>query len=381
MNLRVISNLGAMALFALGASCHASHAATTPSDSTPPGQVWLTSDQVKDAKIEVASAAERNVDGTLIASGRVTFDDLRVAHVFSPVTGRVSSIDAKLGERVKKGQRLALIESPDVGTALSDVHKAQAELIAAEHDYKRKKDLFDQHAASTADLEQSEDAYRKARAELERAQQKTYLLRSGGGSVNGAFSLTSTIDGVVVMRNINPGIEVQGQYGGGNAAVELFTVGELDVVWIFADIYEADVSRVRPGARVVVSSVTYKDKIFEGKVDWVSGVLDPTTRTVKVRCTLPNPDGFLKPEMYATARIAVEERRALAIPQSAVTKMGDVNVVFAALGDADGKARFERMPVTVDEGSSTDAWAVVERGLEPGQKVVASGTKYLALKL
>ena len=380
MNLRVLSSLGLMAIFALSASCHASHAAT-PTDATPPGQVWLTSDQAKEAKLEIASAAERNVDGTLIASGRVTFDDLRVAHVFSPVTGRVSSIDAKLGQRVKKGQRLALIDSPDVGTAMSDVNKAQADQIAAEHDYQRKKDLFDQHAASTADLEQSEDNFRKARAELERARQKTYLLRSGGGAVNGAFSLTSTIDGVVVMRNINPGIEVQGQYGGGNAAVELFTVGELDVVWVFADIYEADVARVRPGARVVVSSVTYKDKVFEGKVDWVSGVLDPATRTVKVRCTLPNPDGFLKPEMYATARIAVEERRALAIPQSAVTKMGDVNVVFAALGDADGKARFERLPVTVDEGSSTDAWAVVERGLEPGQKVVANGTKYLALKL
>ena len=380
MNVRLLSNIGGIALCALGASCHASRAAT-PSDEVPPGQVWLSADQSKEAKIEIATATERSVDGTLVSSGRVSFDDLRVAHIFSPVTGRVTRIDGQLGARVKKGERLASIESPDIGSAISDVHKAQADVIAAEHDYERKKLMFEQHAAAVADLEQSEDAYRQAKAEYERAQQKTFLLRSGGASVNGAFTLTSPIDGVVVMRNINPGIEVQGQYGGGNTAVELFTVGELDVVWVFADIYEADVARVHPGASVVVSSVAYKGKAFEGKVDWVSGVLDPTSRTVRVRCTLPNPDGLLKPEMYATARIAVEERRALAIPRSAVEQMGDVSVVFVALGDGGGTARFERLPVTIDDGSSTDDWAVVERGLDAGQRVVAHGTSYLSAKL
>ena len=91
------------------------------------------------------------------------------------------------------------------------------------------------------------------------------------------------------MRNINPGIEVQGQYSGG-ATQELFTIGEIDKVWVLADLYEMDLARVQVGAPAAVTVVAYPDKVFEGKVDWVSGMLDPTTRTAKVRCTFDNPD-------------------------------------------------------------------------------------------
>ena len=124
---------------------------------------------------------EQNVEDTVVTSGRVTFDDAKVAHVFSPVNGRVTEIYAKLGEHVKKGQPLAAIQSPDIGQAVSDVHKAEADLTAAEHDYKRQKDLEKQHAAATRDVEASEDRYRQAKAELERAQAKANLLRAGLG--------------------------------------------------------------------------------------------------------------------------------------------------------------------------------------------------------
>src|SRR5207248_5152243 len=105
-----------------------------------------------------------------------TFDDLRVFHAFSPVTGRVVRIDAQPGQRVKKGQSLAVIESPDVGNAFSDLAKAHADLTAAEHDYKRQKELFDAHAASQKDYEAALDNYQKAKAELSRAQKKASLL-------------------------------------------------------------------------------------------------------------------------------------------------------------------------------------------------------------
>jgi membrane fusion protein, heavy metal efflux system len=368
--------LGALSTSALG--CHKSEAAAAPPPEAPAGQAWLTPEQVQEAHIIVSPLAEEDVDDTILSSGRVTFDDQRVAHIFSPVTGRVARIDASLGQRLHKGQPLAVITSPDIGQASSDLGKADADLIAAEHDFNRKKDLFDSHAASQADYETAEDNYRKARAEKERAYQKAFLLRTGTvNTVSQGYTLTSPIEGELIARAVNPGIEVQGQYSGGTA-VELFTVGELDKVWVLADVYEMDIARVNVGAKVSVRVVAYPGKTFEGRVDWVSGTLDPTSRTAKVRCTFDNPERLLKPEMYATISISVEEKKALALPKGAVLRLGDQTVVFVQSGTTpDGKLKFERAPVKVDEGEGSQ-WLPVEHGLDKGAKVVTQGAILLA---
>lgn len=366
---------------ALGTGCHKSQAAAEPAGpQAPAGEVWLTPQQVADAKIEVQTVGLQDVDDTILTSGRVTLDDLRSAHIFSPVTGRVVKIDAQLGQRVTKGTPLATIESPDIGSTVSDVHKAEADLIAAQHDYDRKKDLFEQKAGSAADLEAAEDNYRKAKAELERARQKQTLLRVGNAdAVTQTYTLTSPIDGEVLMRNINPGIEVQGQYSGG-ATQELFTIGEIDKVWVIGDLYEMDLARVHIGSPAVVTVVSYKDRVFKGRVDWVSGMLDPNTRTAKVRCTFDNPDKLLRPEMYATMQISVDQKKALAIPRNALLRLGEYKVVFIQVGEAEGQVKFERVPVDVDEGESSQ-WLEVKHGLEPGQKIVVNGAILLSQKL
>jgi membrane fusion protein, heavy metal efflux system len=370
----------AMASVASVTGCHKEVVqAVAPSPDAPAGQAWLTPQQVSEAHIAVAPVDEQDVDDTILSSGRVTFDDQRVAHVFSPVTGRVARIEASLGARISKGSPLAVIVSPDIGQASSDLGKAEADLIAAEHDFKRKKDLFDAHAASQADYETAEDNYRKAKAEKERAYQKAFLLRTGGAvdAVSQGYTLTSPIEGELIARAVNPGIEVQGQYGGGQA-VELFTVGELDKVWILADVYEMDIARVKVGAKVTVRVVAYPAKTFEGRVDWVSGALDPTSRTAKVRCTFDNPDRLLKPEMYATVTISVEQKKALALPKGAVLRLGDQTVVFVETGTTpDNKLKFERIPVQVDEGEGSE-WLPVEHGLDKGAKVVTQGAILLA---
>jgi membrane fusion protein, heavy metal efflux system len=370
----------ALLLVATACACHTPASVEASGPQIPPGQVWLTPAQVAEAKIEVAPVDLQDVDDTLTTSGTVWLDDLRTGHVFSPVTGRVVAIKAQLGDRVKKGDPLAVIESPDIGSAVSDVHKAQADLIAADHDLKRKQDLYAQQAASAADVEQAEDAQRNARAEIERARQKQFLLHVGNVDiVTQTYSLTSPIEGEVLMRNINPGIEVQGQYSGG-ATTELFTVGELDRVWVLGDVYEVDLARVKVGEVASVTVVAYPGKVFKGLVDWVSGSLDPVTRTAKVRCTFDNPDRLLRPMMYSTVQIAVDQRKALAIPPGALERLGEYKVVFIQVGEADGKVQFERLPVDVDERSST-GWLEVKHGLDPGQKLVVKGGDYLSQKL
>jgi cobalt-zinc-cadmium efflux system membrane fusion protein len=310
----------------------------------------------------------------------VTLDDQETGHVMSPVTGRVLRIDAELGQRVKKGTALAAIESPDIGTAVSDMRKAEADSIAAGHDFKRKKDLFEQKAGSASDLEASEDTYRRAKAEVERARQKESLLRIGNvDAVTQTYTLTSPVEGEVLLRNISPGIEVQGQYAGGTAQ-ELFTIGELDRVWVLGNVYEMDLARVHVGSPALVTVVAYPNKTFTGRVDWVSGALDPNTRTATVRCTFDNPDRFLRPMMYATVQISVDQKKAVAIPRNALLRLGPDKVVFTQVGDEGGHVKFARVSVDVDEGEASP-WLEVKRGLKAGQKVVVGGAILLSSML
>src|SRR5580704_11276146 len=250
-------------LFALmlwSAACRNSEAATERGVSSHPEEVWLTADQTKAANIVTAVAEDRDIDDTLLTTGRIAFDEGRVGHVFSPVTGRVVRIHAQVGEHVTKGAPLATIDSPDLGDALSDLNKAQADLIAAEHDYGRQKTLLEEHAASVSTVEHSEDNRRRARAEVERARQKANLFHAGRvDAVNQTYTLTSPIDGEVLARNINPGIEIQGQYGAGSGQ-ELFTVGDLDKVWAVGDVYESDLARVRVGAETAITVLAHGDR-------------------------------------------------------------------------------------------------------------------------
>lgn len=362
-------------------SCHTARYSEIPTGSEPPaGEVWLTATQVKDAQIESATAQERDVADTILTAGTVTLEDDRTGHVLSPVTGRVVEILAPLGGRVKVGDGLAVIESPDIGNALSDVHKAEADVIAAEHDLKRKKELFEEKAAPASDLDTSEDAYRRAQAELERAHQKEYLLRVGNAdAVTQRYTLRSPVDGEVLLRNISPGVEVQGQYAGGTSP-ELFTIGELDRVWVLGQLFEMDLARVHVGAVVSVSVVAYPGVAFQGQVDWVSGELDPTTRTSTVRCTFENPDRALRPMMYATMQISVDQKRVLAIPREAVLRVGESKIVFVELDKEATTRRFRRVAVDVDEAESSP-WLEVKNGLTAGESVVVSGSILLLASL
>jgi cobalt-zinc-cadmium efflux system membrane fusion protein len=351
-----------------------SHASEAP---TPPAhEVWVSATQAEEARIATSAVDEHEVQGALVTSGKIAFDDLRVEHVFSPVAGRVTKIEAQLGERVKKGQALAVIDSPDLGLASADVAKAEADLAAAEHDHERQKQLLAIKAVAQRDYEQAEDNYRKAKAELERARQKALLLGRGGG-VGQSFVLRAHIDGEVIGRALSPGMEVQGQYSGGGA-VELFTIGDASRVWALADAFEMDIPRVKPGEKVGVKVVAYPDKVFEGTVDWISTALDPATRTAKVRCTIENPEKLLKPEMFATVTITAPGKQRLAVPRNAVLHLGEQTLVFVPTGETpEKKLRFERRPVAVDEQEAGE-WVPILRGLAKGESVVTSGAILLS---
>src|SRR5262249_33100562 len=155
------------------------------------------------------------------------------------------------------------------------------------------------------------------------------------------------IEGEVIMRGANPGLEVQGQYSGG-ATVELFTIGELDRVWVLADVFEMDLPKIRKEAPVAVNMLAYPEETFSGHVEWISSALDPVSRTAKVRCSIANPQGKLRPEMFGTALITVDADTKLAIKRAALLLLGEQPVVFVQIGTTPkGELRFERRPVAV----------------------------------
>lgn len=368
----------AVVLAVLGAGCKRSAATADARAEAPLGEVWLTDAQIAEAKLEVEPLEEQDVDDVIVTSGKIAFDDAHVNHVFSPVSGRVTRIEAKVGQHVKKGDVLAVLESPDIGLASADLHKAEADRIAAEHDLERQRELLAAHATSQRDFEQAEDASRKAKAEVDRAKQKASLFRAGGATgVTQTYAIRAEIDGEVVARNVSPGGEVQGQYGGGTA-VELFTVGELEHLWLVADVYEMDTARVKVGSRVTFKLFSMPKKTFPATIEWVAGTLDPATRTAKVRCSIDNTARSFKPEMYATLFISVDERKAIAIPRSALLRLGEQTAVFVEKGRSpDGRHVFARVPVTVDEAEG-GKWLPLSRGPERGARVVTQGTILLA---
>lgn len=255
--------------------------------------------------------------------------------------------------------------------------KARADLDASQREYQRQKELYEAHAGPLRDLEAAENAYKKAKAELERAESKARLLRTGPELGGEDYVLRAPIDGEVVARNANPGMEVQGQYGGGTA-VELFTVGELDQVWVMGDLHEQEMSAVKPGAEVEVRVVSAPDKVLHGKVDWVSPSLDPATHTAKVRIRVANPDRLLKAEMYATVSIPLTLPPSVALPRGALLHLGDQTVVFVALGESpDRRLRFERRRVQVQEDVSGELYPVLG-GLNAGETVVVDGALLLS---
>jgi cobalt-zinc-cadmium efflux system membrane fusion protein len=365
----------AAALALAGAACRKAE----PAPPTPPaGEVWLTEEQIRGGRLVIEPLATRRLTLHLVTAGRAAFDEGRVAHVFSPVSGRITRVLGTLGRKVRAGEPLAVIESPDLATAWSDLLKARADRVAAGHEDERQKNLFEHGAGSERDAEAARDNAAKAAAELERAELRLKLLHaSADGPATQQFLLRAPVDGEIVNRTATPGLEVQGMLSSANIVQELFTIGELDPIWIWGDVYERDLDRVRPGQKVAITSVAYPGRAIGGTLNYVAAALDPQTHTARIRCVVPNAGRLLKPEMYVTLAVELEGRDAPALPRSAVIRAGERQTVFLEDGKApDGRRRFLQRPVELEEAD--DGWVGIASGVKPGERVVVSGSILLS---
>lgn len=335
--------------------------------------VTLDSTAQRLAGIELLTAGTAATDA-LVANGTITFDANRVSVISPRAEGRIVSVRADLGQQVRAGAVLALLESSEVGQTRGELERARASVDVARRNYEREKRLFEQSISPQRELLEAEAEYRSAQADYNSALASLRALGASGGE-GATFGLASPINGTIVERNANPGQIV-------GPGANLFTVGDLRHVWITVDVYEGDLSRVRQGATATVTPTALPGESFTGRVTYAGGVVDTASRTFKVRVELENPGLRLRPGMFAQVLIAAPpaaagSASALTIPEIAVQEVNGKQVVFVAEGTS---GRFVTRPVTLGPRAA-GGMLTVTGGLRPGERIVGNGAFQLKAEM
>jgi cobalt-zinc-cadmium efflux system membrane fusion protein len=330
--------------------------------STPPP----VNHQRDESPVRYVKVTERAIPETLDLAAKVQADPTKVVRIFPPASGRVVAIKVKPGERVRRGQSIATLSSSDVASAQSDFAKANIEAERTTRVVDRQKILFEHGAAAEKDYIDSRAQADAARAELARARQRLQLLSVSPSAVTDQVALVTPASGVVLDVGAAPGEFSKSL----ESANPLVTIADLSTVWIVGDVYEKDVSKIARGTPLRITLQAYPGKEWNSHVDSISGTLDPTTRTLKIRSVLPNRDQRLKPEMFGTIHVKAGTHQALVVPQAAIIREGSTATVFVRVA---GKP--EQRTVTV--GETVDGSVEVLTGLKAGDEVAAEGAELL----
>jgi cobalt-zinc-cadmium efflux system membrane fusion protein len=244
-------------------------------------------------------------------TGKVGTNDDNVVPVYSLVSGNIQDIKVNLGDFVQAGQQLAVVRSQEMAQYSSDLLNAETNLNIAEKNLAKTVDMYHSGLASLTDSLSAEVALQQAKAELNRIHR---VLTINGGNTQGDLVVKAPISGFIVQKGATNNMTIRG-----DNQTSLFTISDLKNVWIQANVYESNISYIHQGQMVDVTTLAYPGRVYQGKVDKIMNVLDPTSKVEKVRVVLPNPDYSLKPEMYASITVNDQEsRQALSVPSSAV---------------------------------------------------------------
>ena len=301
---------------------------------------------------------------------RLTWNESRTQRIFPAFAGRVTAIRADVGQSIKAGAVLAQMASPDFGQAQADAARAAVDAQLTQKSLARQKELLAAGVIARKDFEQSEAEAARAQTEVARTQARTKLY-GGGAGFNQQLGLVSGINGIVVERNLNPGQELRPDQSGAGVPPP-FVVSDPTSLWVQIDARERDVASLRAGSTFELVVPTLPNEKFVGKVVTSGDAIDPTTRTIKVRGEVANPDRRLKAEMLATARLERHLGGGLVIPSSAVVLRGVQHTVYVQA--APGVFEPREVRLTYQDSKQ----AVVERGLEAGDKVVSENVLLLS---
>lgn len=297
------------------------------------------------------------VESEIVLSGKIGFDEDRVAKVFPLAGGFVKELTVELGDMVTKGQVMAIIRSPEIAGFVKEGADAKAQVALAEKNVQVAEELFKASIKSELDLINARKDLENAKAESQRIQEVLDMYGAGAGSV---YPIKSPVTGVVIEKNIALNMELRTE-----DITPAFVVASLDDVWVMANIYESDLSKVKEGYEADVTTVSYPDKVYKGRIDKIFSLMDAQSKVVKARVTLRNEGFELKPEMFANVRVRYSESgQQLAIPAKAVIFDKSRHFVMVYRADDDIDTREVKI---YQENSET---AYIESGLKPGERVM-----------
>jgi len=307
---------------------------------------------------------------TVELPAKLVWNEERTQRIYPAFAGRVMAIKADVGQQVKSGTLLAQLASPDFGMAQADTAKAGAEARLSQKSLQRQRELFEAGIIARKDLDQAEFDAARTQAEIQRTEARTKLY-GGGNNVNQQLALSSNINGTVVERNLNPGQEVRPDQSGPGVPA-LFVVTDPTSLWVQIDARESEIGTLKIGSSFELVIPSLGGQKFEGKVTAAADFIDPTTRTIKVRGVVANPNRLLKAEMLATARIERILGAGVVIPSQAVSLLGAKQTVMVQTQPG----VFERRDVTLSYQGPKET--VVSSGLEAGEQVVSENMLLLA---
>ncbi|MHB1081639.1 MAG: efflux RND transporter periplasmic adaptor subunit [Prosthecobacter sp.] len=318
--------------------------------------------------------AKENDTVILHLTGKLVWNEDVTTNVFSPLAGRVASIKGARGQKVKVGDELARITSPDFGQAQADAVKSEADLALAKRVLERTRDLLKQGVLPQKELDTAQNAFDDAQSERDRAVERLAVWGGRGGDVNGAFALKAPMDGVIVDRNVQPGQEVRSDQmlaGMAVVAAPLFIISDPESLWVHLDVSEQDLSNLQVGQKLEIRSRAYGDRVFPGALTVIGQSLNPETRTVVAKGTVSNPEKLLKAQMYVDVNVITHVPKMPQVPIKAVFLREGKACVFVRASET----AFEMRQVTT---AAEDAGHVfVCKGLTAGEEVVSEGALVL----
>lgn len=355
----------------LAAGCNKEDAKVAAAPAADPSQVSPSAELL--AQLKLSDVSRQPVAETLRVAGSIDFDEQRLARIGATVTGRVTQIDALLGQEVRKGDVLARLNSSELSSQQLAYLKARAQLELNRRNAERAKALFEADVIGAAELQRRESEYQISIAEARAAADQLRLLGvspaaldrlAKQGAVDSVTPVVATLAGVVVERKLAQGQVVQ-------PADALFVVADLSHLWAVAQVPEQQVSQVREGQTVSIEVPALGNEKLAGKLIYVGQTINPETRTVLVRTELDNRAGRLKPAMLASMLIEAKPVERLVVPASAVVRENDEDHVFVARGD--GVFQLTKVKLGPEQGGQR----VVMSGLKGQEKLVVEGAFHL----
>lgn len=361
---RALCHLSAVLLGLTFAACGQTEA-PAPSHDTAPAPA-ATNQQVELQTMLVEAPPS---PPALTLSARIIYTEDGFSKISSPLQGPVLDVRVKLGQLVNAGDILMVIDAADIARAYAAYVEEISELGLAERNYELTKDLYDAQAMSLKDLEHAENDLNRERAEFKQAKGRLLSLRVPAvelskplaqQQITSRFELRSPLTGTVVERNVTPG-----QIVGPASDAPLFTVANLERLQVVADVYEHDLAGIKIGAVATMTVEAYPGVEFPATIAVIGDVVDPATRTIKIRASVSNADRRLKPEMFARLTLAGQRvSPKLVIPRQAVVERSGTHWIVVQ----HDKGRFEERAVNIDSVAGNQV--TLREGLAPGERVV-----------